>query len=128
MTLISGFYAGLLGLLFLALSFRVIGFRRSLKVSVGDGGEKALSKAMRVQGNCAEYASIGLILLIGAELQGAPDWAVHGLGIALLLGRGLHAFGFGSTPQIVPARIWGMVLTLGMILVASLSNIIRAVL
>ena len=100
--------------------------RRSLRVSVGDGGEKALSKAIRVQANCVEYASIGLILLFGAELQGAPTWAIHGLGVTLLLGRVLHAFGFGSTPQIVPARIWGMVLSLGMILIASISNIVRA--
>ncbi|TBX27684.1 MULTISPECIES: MAPEG family protein [Nioella] len=127
MDMIAPLYAGLLGLLFLHLSIRVISLRRHHKVSVGDGGEKALSKAMRVQANCVEYASIGLILLFGAELQGAPTWAVHGLGVTLLLGRVLHAFGFGSTPQIVPARIWGMALTLGMILIASLSNIIRAV-
>jgi len=126
MTLISALYAGLLGLLFLVLSARVINLRRSLRVSVGDGGEKALSKAIRVQANCVEYASIGLILLFGAELQGAPTWAIHGLGVTLLLGRVLHAFGFGSTPQIVPARIWGMVLSLGMILIASISNIVRA--
>lgn len=126
MTLISALYAGLLGLLFLVLSARVISLRRSLRVSVGDGGEKALSKAIRVQANCVEYASIGLILLFGAELQGAPTWAIHGLGVTLLLGRVLHAFGFGSTPQIVPARIWGMVLSLGMILIASISNIVRA--
>lgn len=127
MDMIAPLYAGLLGLLFLHLSIRVISLRRHHKVSVGDGGEKALSKAMRVQANCVEYASIGLILLIGAELQGAPTWAIHGLGVTLLLGRVLHAFGFGSTPQIVPARVWGMALTLGMILIASLSNIIRAV-
>ncbi|WP_420397747.1 MAPEG family protein [Nioella sp.] len=127
MDMIAPLYAGLLGLLFLHLSIRVISLRRHHKVSVGDGGEKALSKAMRVQANCVEYASIGLILLFGAELQGAPAWAVHGLGVTLLLGRVLHAFGFGSTPQIVPARVWGMALTLGMILIASLSNIIRAV-
>lgn len=128
MSLISALYAGLLGLLFLFLSFRVIHLRRHHKVSVGDGGEKALAKAMRVQANCVEYASVGLILLIADELQGAPAWAIHGLGVTLVLGRALHAFGFGSTPQIVPARIWGMVLTLSMILIASLSNIIRAVL
>lgn len=127
MNLISALYAGLLGLLFLTLSFRVIHLRRHHRVSVGDGGEKALTKAIRVQANCVEYSSIGLILLVAAELQGAPTWAIHGLGVTLLVGRVLHAFGFGSTPQIVPARIWGMALTLGMILIASLSNIIRAV-
>ncbi|MGI3186328.1 MAPEG family protein [Nioella aestuarii] len=127
MDMIAPLYAGLLGLLFLYLSFRVIALRRHHRVSVGDGGQKALTKAMRTQANCVEYSSIGLILLVAAELQGTPTWAVHVLGVTLLLGRVLHAFGFGSTPQIVPARIWGMALTLGMILVASLSNIIRAI-
>lgn len=126
MNLISGLYAGLLALLFLGLSYRVISLRKQHRVSVGDGGKKAVAKAMRAQANCVEYSSFGLILLFGAELQGAPGWAVHGLGVALVLGRGLHAFGFGSTPQIVPARVWGMVLSLGMILIAALSNIIRA--
>lgn len=127
MNLIAPLYAGLLALLFLFLSFRVISFRKHHKVSVGDGGEKLLAKAIRAQANCVEYSSIGLILLIASELQGAPTWAIHGLGVTLLVGRVLHAFGFGSTPQIVPARVWGMALTLGMILIAALSNIIRAI-
>jgi uncharacterized membrane protein YecN with MAPEG domain len=126
MELVSPLYAGLLALLFLYLSWQVIALRRHHKVSVGDGGEKAVAKAMRVQANCVEYASFGMILLIAAELQGSPTWAIHGLGLSLVLGRVLHAFGFGSTPQIVPARVWGMVLSLSSILILAVINIIRA--
>ena len=127
MTLVSALYAGLLALLFLHLSWRVIALRRKHGVSVGDGGERSVAKAMRVQANCVEYSTMGLILMIAAELQGAPGWAIHALGVSLFTGRVLHAFGFGSTPQIVPARVWGMLLTLGMILVAALANIAHAV-
>ena len=126
MELVSPLYAGLLGLLFLYLSWQVIALRRQHNVSVGDGGEKAVAKAMRVQANCVEYASFGMILLLAAELQGSPTWAIHGLGLSLVTGRVLHAFGFGSTPQIVPARVWGMVLSLSSILILAVINIIRA--
>ena len=39
-----------------------------------------------------------------AEMQGMPGWLVHLFGATLLAGRTLHGWGFGSTPQVVPAR------------------------
>ena len=116
-------YAGLLGLVFIFLSFRVVGARRSERVSVGDGGNAILHKRIRVQGNCAEYAPFGLLLLALAELQGMPVWLTHIFGLLFLLGRVLHAYGLGSTPQIVPARIWGMYFTVGVLISLSLANI-----
>ncbi len=121
---ISPVYAGLIALLFLALSFRVVFARRSQKISIGDADDKDMIKRMRVQANCAEYAPMGLILLAMAEMQGTLPYILHGLGLALLAGRMLHAYGLGSTPQIVPARIWGMYLTVGMIAVSAVINII----
>ncbi len=122
----SPIYAGLLALLFLFLSVRVVQARIAAKVSVGDGGDKLVLKAMRAQANCAEYAPIALILLLLMELQGAPVWLIHGFGLMLLAGRVVHAYGFGSTPQIVPARRWGMYLTLAMIALTALGNIFHA--
>lgn len=116
-------YAGLLGLLFIFLSFRVVGARRSERVSVGDGGNATLRKRIRVQGNCAEYAPFGVLLLALAELQGMPVWLTHVFGLLFLLGRVLHAYGLGSTPQVVPARIWGMYFTVGVLISLSLANI-----
>ena len=83
---ITPLYGGLIGLLLVSLSVRVILRRRSAHVSLGDGEDKNLLKRMRVQANCAEYAPIGLILLAMAELQGAPGWVVHLLGLMLLGG------------------------------------------
>lgn len=37
---ITMLYAGLLGLLLVVLSFRVIGFRRRSHVGIGDGGDR----------------------------------------------------------------------------------------
>ena len=126
MTLISPLYAGLLALLLVFLSYRVVQGRRLHKVSIGDGENKDIVKRMRVQANCAEYAPIGIIILALAEIQGMPGWLVHVFGLMLLAGRCLHAYGLGSTPQIVPARQWGMYLTLGMICPVALVNIGQA--
>lgn len=120
---VSPLYAGLLALLFLWLSYRVVLGRRLHKVSVGDADNKDMVKRMRAQANFAEYAPLGVILLAMAELQGVSPWLLHLLGLTLLAGRMLHAYGFGSTPQIVPLRIWGMYLTIGMIAATALMNI-----
>ena len=87
---VTPIYAGLIALLFLVLSFRVVGARRSTKTSVGDGGNEVMLKRMRVQANCAEYAPIGLILLALAELQGMPMVWLHLFGAMLLAGRALR--------------------------------------
>lgn len=126
MDLVTPIYAGLIALLFLVLSFRVVLGRRAHKVSYGDGGNKDLLKRMRAQANCAEYAPVGVILLLMAELQRMPPWLVHAAGATLLAGRLLHAYGFGHTPQIVILRIWGMYLTVGMIALTAIATIAHA--
>ena len=120
---VTPLYAGLIGLLFIYLSLRVIKVRRGAKISHGDGGDGALAKRIRVQGNCAEYAPFALLLLALAELQGAPLWLVHVLGLMILAGRVIHAYGLGSSPQIMNFRVGGMLLTLIMIVCTSLLNI-----
>lgn len=117
---VTSLYAGLLALLLVTLSVKTILMRRKTGTSVGDNGNADMLKAIRVQGNFAEYTPFALILLALSELQGAPGWAVHVLGLMLLAGRLLHVWGFGSTPQIIPARQAGMVLTFLMIITAGL--------
>lgn len=125
--IITPIYAGLLAILFLSLSYRVVLSRRNLRISVGHADDKDMEKRMRVQANCAEYMPIGIILLAMAEMQGMPGWLVHVSGLALLFGRALHAYGLGSTPQKPPLRVWGMYLTVAMIFVTAIANISHAV-
>ena len=129
MTLITvtPIYAALLTLLLLALSARVITYRLAGKISLGDTGDKALLKRMRVQANCAEYAPLGVVLILLAELQGAPVLALHAMGASLTLGRVAHAVGMSRTPQIFPLRQLGMVLTLGMMAVSALGLLGHAI-
>ena len=120
---VTPIYAGLIALLFLVLSYRVVQGRRLHGVSVGDGGREDMIKRIRVQANCAEYGPFGLILLAGLELQGVAGLWIHAGGAALLAGRVLHAWGLGSTPQVTPARYWGMVLTFASIAAMALGDI-----
>lgn len=124
---ITPLYAGMLTLILLWLSYRVVLTRRLYKVSVGDGGEREVTKSMRAQSNWVEYAPIGIVLLALIELQGFAWWIVHFLGLALLLGRAAHAWGFSRKPQIVILRQIGMYLTLGSLLLLAALNIWCAV-
>lgn len=126
MLAITPIYAALIAILYVALSVKVILQRRSDKISVGDGGSKLMIKAIRTHSNCAEYAPISLLLIAMVELQGAAGILVHLLGLMLLAGRLLHAYGFGRTPQIVILRQAGMSLTFLAILGATLANLILA--
>ena len=60
---ITEFYAGVLAILFFALSIRVVAVRG--RVSLGDGGDPMVLRRMRGHANFAEY--VPLILLNGAE-------------------------------------------------------------
>ncbi|WP_171230887.1 MAPEG family protein [Ruegeria sp. HKCCA6707] len=127
MLTITPIYAALIALPYVWLSINVIKCRRAEKVSVGDGDNKAVRKAMRTHSNCAEYAPFGLLLIAMVELQGAGGLLVNLLGLALLAGRLSHAYGFGRTPQIVILRQIGMLLTFAAIILAAIANLILAI-
>ncbi|WP_371226441.1 MAPEG family protein [Roseovarius sp. 2305UL8-3] len=121
MTLIATpLYAGLLTLLLIILSIRVILARRRSRTLLGDGGDKHLSERIRAQANCTEYAPLGLLLLALCEIQGAPLWSVHFLGALLLLGRTLHAVGLTADGKRLWLRQAGMLATFAMLLLAAL--------
>ena len=125
MLAVTSIYAGLIALIFLWLSLRVIRYRRGNSISLGDAGDKSLLKRMRAQANCAEYAPFGLLLLALVELSGAPVLATHVLGALLLAGRALHAWGFSASPPIMNARVLGTAFTLLMILISALGLILH---
>ncbi len=127
MLTITPIYAALIAFLYVALSVNVIRQRRAGKISVGDHGDKAMIKAMRTHANCAEYAPFALLLIAMVELQDAGGWLVNLLGMLLLAGRLLHAYGFGKTPQIIILRQIGMGLTFTAILLAAMANLVLAV-
>ena len=118
---ITPLYAGLLTLVFLALSVAVIKQRVAVD-KAGDGAdETALNRSMRVQANFVEYVPLGVILMLCAELQGAPALAVHAMGATLLAARVCHGIGMSRTPQITALRAAGFLLTALMLVLSALA-------
>ncbi len=116
---IIGLYAAILTLLFVTLSMRTIRLRRSLKIGIGDNGNKLLLRAMRTHSNFAEYVPISLILIALVEIQKANLIFVHALGLVLCLGRFIHAFGVSQEKEDFRFRVSGMVLTFVVLLSSS---------
>ena len=116
----SFFYAGLLGLLLVALSAQVVLARRRYRVGLGAGSEEGLQQAIRVQANFAEYVPFAVILLVMAELTGLPLPALHGAGVLLVASRILHAIGLTQSPGRSFGRFYGTAGTWLMIVALSL--------
>lgn len=125
---VTSLYASMLTILFIVLSGRVIMLRMKNGVGLLDGGVTDLTRAIRAQGNFAEYVPLALILLVLMELAGTPSAPLHAYGIALFTGRVLHAFSVvvnetrSDTKRYGTYRFRtaGMVLTLTPMLLAAL--------
>ena len=111
MLLVTSIIATVLTIIFIKLSFAVIGLRRKNKVGLGSGGHDDLERAIRAQGNFAEYVPFGIILIACLELNGAPWWLVATPGATLIIGRLIHAKGINEPPPDFRKRILGMKFT-----------------
>ena len=114
--MLTSLYAALLALLLILLSGRISLLRKKHHVGINDGGSSALARAIRVQANFVEYVPFALLLLLLVELQQAQRELIHGIGIALIVGRVLHAYGLGRTAGSSIGRFIGTGLTWGVIL------------
>ena len=111
MLIVTSVIASVLTIIFVRLSLAVIGLRRKNKVGLGSGGHEDLERAIRAQGNFAEYVPFGIILIACLELNGAPWWLVIIPGITLIIGRLIHAKGINEPPPDFSKRVLGMKLT-----------------
>lgn len=86
--------AGLCGLLYFLLSFRVVQVRRAAGVALGDGGDGELLQRIRAHANFAEYVPFCLVLIFSIEnsLAVSPPW-LWVAGLALVVIRAMHAVG-----------------------------------
>ncbi|MGI9350037.1 MAG: MAPEG family protein [Rhizobiaceae bacterium] len=108
--------------LFVFLSVRVIGERRSGKVPIGDGGNETLQRRIRGQANLAEYGPIGLFLIFLAELQSTGSILLLPLAAIFVAGRLMHGYAFGLKEHAVRSRVLGMQCTLlGIVALISLN-------
>ena len=119
--IVTPFYAGLLAILYLALSWRVVQQRGHGEVSLGDGGDAALLRRIRGHGNFAEYTPFILLMMALLEIGGATSiYLLHGLGIALVVARVLHGIALSFTGSWKFGRFYGTLLTFILLLVCGL--------
>jgi hypothetical protein len=121
---ITGLYAGLLTLVFVVLSFRVIKQRRQARVGIGSGDDALLLRRMRVHANFAEYVPLALLLMALLESQRANAVLLHGLGSALVVGRLVHAVGVSQAKENFNLRVTGMILTFSVLITGSLACLV----
>ena len=116
--IVTPLYAGLLALLFLALSFRVVFHRRDRKINLGDGGDSEMQRRIRGHGNFAEYVPLILLLMLLLEIGGTtPIWLLHAFGITLVSARLLHGYALSVSKHFFLGRFVGTVLTFALLLV-----------
>jgi uncharacterized protein len=108
---ITMLFSGLLGLLFMYHTVRVILVRRASHINLGIGDSDTLLRTVRIHGNFAEYVPMLLFIMALLELSAVSETALYAFGICVVVGRLLHFYGIYSpaTPGI--ARVIGMVLT-----------------
>tara|TARA_B100000678_G_scaffold270605_1_gene258638 strand:+ start:12611 stop:13003 length:393 start_codon:yes stop_codon:yes gene_type:complete len=107
----AGLYVGLFGLLFVVLKGNIGRLRVQKRVDLGDGGDDAVYRAIRAQGNAVEDVPIVLIGLIAIAAMGGSSLHIHILGAAFLVGRLLHAAGITQMPGLGWGRLVGTIIT-----------------
>jgi len=124
MLIITPLAAAILTGIYIQLTFRVIGYRRQFKVSVGDGDNDLLARAMRAQANFNEYTPLFLLLLGCLEWNSAPWWLTSPLAMAFVIGRFIHPTGIKTAESPFKPRVYGMYLTIWPLIIAAAANLL----
>eukprot|EP01031_Cornospumella_fuschlensis_P037967 gene37967-46125_t len=74
--------------------FSIIELRRTEKVPFGEGDSKLLKLRIRGHANFTETVPLSLLMLLGAELQGANIYMIGSLSGLLLVSRVMHCYAF----------------------------------
>ncbi len=114
------FHAGLLMLMLVGLAVAVVRQRRVAGIGIGDGGNKALARAIRVHANFAEYAPFAISAYVLLALDGVSAGFIHLLGVVFLVGRVAHAAGLSRHEGASVGRVMGVAATMMVLIAAAL--------
>ena len=120
-------YAGILALIYLALTIRTVLARRKFSIALGHRDAPQLMRNVRAHGNFSEYVPILLILIALLEIQNFSPLFIHIFGCVLVASRISHAFGISNVKENFAFRIAGMVPTMLLLLITGLINLYLAV-
>ena len=118
--MITMLYAGLCTILVVVLGLRVVLWRFRHKIGLGDGGDPALQRRVRVHANAIENLPLALLLLGGMELNGYPAPIIHGFGGTLFVSRLAHAWGLSHSSGTSKGRFLGTLFTWTLMLAMAL--------
>ena len=124
--IVTPLYAGLLTLLFVLLSLRVVKYRQK-GIPLGDGGDPKMLRVVRGHANFAEYVPLALLMMAVLELGRSSIYILHAIGIALILSRLLHAYALSYATRFRFGRVWGAALTFVVLVVEALMCLWQAV-
>jgi len=116
---ITPLFAAVFAIFYILLSIKVIRFRLSKQISLGDAGDTDLETAVRSHGNFIEYVPIALILMWFLEVITYSSSLSMLLGLILLVSRFAHVIGLNDTKNKLIFRQVGMLGTFFVILVAA---------
>ena len=109
---ISSIYVGICLLILVFLILRTITYRLRTKVAILDGGNLAMTSAIRIHGNFIETAPFVLAGMMVGESQGLAGWTIHFWGATFIIGRASHYVGLRNTLDESLGRKIGTVITL----------------
>lgn len=124
---ITGLFAGILGLLIIVLAYKVVVFRRTKKVGLGDNGDIGGQQAIRTHANAIEYVPMLVILMGIYEVNGGHSMALYCIGILAVIARVMHAFGLSKSAGITSGRFYGTAVTWLIIVALGVLNIVNFV-
>jgi uncharacterized membrane protein YecN with MAPEG domain len=123
--MVTALYAGILGLMAIAVAFPAGSLRGKLNIPIGDGGNMELIRCMRRQANFIEWVPLVLILIGLLEMSGVSKTAIHVLGAGLVVARVCHALDFRANTMQAPGRAIGAAGSALITVVASIWLIVR---
>ena len=125
--MVTPLYAGILVLWFLVLSVRVIKHRGHTKIFLSDGGNVGMTRIIRGHANFAEYVPLALLLMAMLELSHFSIYALHAIGILLVVARLLHGYSLSFSEQFMFGRVAGAGMTFLVLLIEAVLCLYQAI-
>jgi len=116
---ITALYLAIFAIFGGVLAFFPGSIRGSSGISIGDGGRADLLLAMRRHGNFVEFVPYFMLMFAALELNGSSPGLLHGLALAMILARILHATGIKADTTAGVGRAAGAGGTLLLTLIAA---------
>ena len=125
---ITAFYAAILALIYVGLSFWVIAGRVTKSTLFGDGGDDSMMRRTRSHANFMEYVPLALVVIGFYEADGGSPTLVRVLLVLLLVARIMHPIGMfaaENTPRQFAFRGGGIITTLSIVGIAAIALLLR---